>query len=354
MHSRVRRTSSRVFNYRLQVRQMRIADNNDTRTRYAGSKRCRYLAVAGMIGFLGLFAGVGPVRAAGARPSGEHSWKGSQGYLGVSFRDVAEDQVTALRLKDPRGAEIFLMDHDGPACKSGLREHDVILQMNGQVIEGEEELRRLLHETPAGRTVTFVISRDGQTQTISTQLADRDKIGQEAWERHMTVSDPSQSPEPGWRGSGFLRGGGSSNVDAPRHGFLGTTILSSSYTGALLELMGPQLQDFFGAQGGLLVRAVDPNSPAAVAGMRAGDVVVKINSIPIVSSADWLKTVHENRGRPLSVVVLRDRKEQILTLTPDSKKRSSVMPKLWPGAKARTEQTDSEQVGMLRSPAAME
>ena len=351
MRSKVRRTSSKVISDGLQVSQMPIANNNDAEIMRPGSKQRGCLA---LVVLLGLFAGMNPARAAAARPSGEHAWKGSQGYLGVSFRDVADDQVSALRLKDAHGAEIFLLDHDGPACKSGLREHDVILQMNDQVIEGEEELRRILHETPAGRTVTFVISRDGQQLTISTQLADRDKVGEEAWERHMTVPDPSRSPDPGWRGSGFLKGGAPSNVDVPRHGFLGTTILSSSYTGALLEMMGPQLQDFFGAQGGLLVRAVDPNSPAAVAGMRAGDVVVRINSIPVVSSADWLKTVHENRGRPLPVVVLRDRKEQILMLTPDSKKRSSVIPKLWPGAKARSEQTSSEQVGMLRSPSKME
>jgi len=345
----------------LQVRQMRVSDKKDARVRQAGSE-LRRLAVAGMIGLLGLFAGMAPARAAADPLPGGRPWKGSQGYLGVSFRDVAEDQVSALRLRDARGAEIFLMDHDGPAWKSGLREHDVILQMNGQVIEGEEELRRMLRETPAGRTVTFVISRDGQQQTISTQLADRDKIGQEAWERHMTVPDPSPDPAPSrnpdsgssWHGSGFFRGGGPSSVDVPRHGFLGTTILSSSYTGALLEMMGPQLLDYFGAQGGLLVRAVDPNSPASVAGMRAGDVVLKINAISVASAADWLKTVHENRGRPLPVVVLRDRKEQTLTLTPDSKKRSSVMPKLWPGSKTRPDQTTSEQVGMLRSSMAMD
>ncbi len=242
------------------------------------------------------------------------------------------------------------MDHDGPAFRSGLREHDVILQMNGQVIEGEEQLRRMLHETPAGRTVAFVVSRDGQQQTLSAQLANRDTVGQEAWDRHMTVPEPAASAEWTARGYGFFGGGAPSGVDVPRHGFMGTTILSSSYTGALLEMMGPQLAEYFGAQGGLLVRAVDPNSPAALAGMRAGDVVLKINAVPVVSSVDWLKMVHENRGRPLPVVVLRERKEQILTLTPDAKKRSSVMPHLWPGAKVHQQPT----VGMMRPAVWME
>lgn len=292
-----------------------------------------------------------PMLCAGSpmQPLGGHANHGLQGYVGISFRDVSEDQMAALKLKEARGAEIIVLDHDGPAFRSGLREHDVILQMNGQVIEGEEQLRRMLHETPAGRTVTFVVSRDGLQQTLSTQLANRDTVGQEAWERHMTVPEPA-SNDSSWHGSGFFGGNASSGVEVPRHGFLGTAILSSSYTGALLEMMGPQLADYFGASDGLLVRAIDPNSPAAVAGMRAGDVVLKINAMQVVSSANWIKTVHENRGKPVSVVVLRDRREVVLTLIPDAKKRSSVLPHVWPGSKSHTPTT----MGMLQPPAWME
>jgi C-terminal processing protease CtpA/Prc len=105
-------------------------------------------------------------------------------------------------------------------------------------------------------------------------------------------------------------------------------LVSSSYTGAKLEVMGPQLAEFFGAQGsaGLLVRHVEPNSPAADAGLKAGDVVVKVNSVEVASASDWSKTIHENRGKPISVVIIRERKEQTISLTPDEKKRSSVEP----------------------------
>jgi len=300
------------------------------------------------IGFAGLLVGsLLLVPAARAIPLGHHGGHNGQGYLGVNFRDVSDEQMIALKIKGARGAEIVLLDHDGPGCRSGLREHDVILQMDGKAIESEEQLRRMLREMPAGRTVTFLVNREGQQQTISTQLANRDTVGQEAWDRHMTVPEPaSESPA---HGNGFF-GGGAPSIDMPWHGFLGTTILSSSYTGALLEMMGPQLADYFGAPGGLLVRAVDPNSPAAIAGMRAGDVVLRVNTMAVVSSADWLKTVHDSRGKPLAVVVLRDRKEQILTLTPDAKRRSSVVPHLWPGAKMQSELT----VGMLHHSAGME
>jgi serine protease Do len=252
----------------------------------------------------------------------------SQGYLGVELRDVSEDEVGALKLKEARGVEIANLDHDGPACKAGMQMHDVILQMNGQVLESADQLRGLLRETPAGRTVNFVISREGVTQTLTMTMADRKTVALQAWEQHYTVPDPTPRP---MMGKGFMSAGPSSVITQPKghREVLGVTmILSSSFTGAQLEVMGPQLAQFFGAEdgAGLLVRSVDGNSPAESAGMKAGDVVVKIDSVAVTSWTDWTKTVHDNKGRPVPVVVIRDRHEVTLTLTPDGKKRSSVKP----------------------------
>ena len=263
---------------------------------------------------------------------------GSQGYLGIVFHDVSDDRLSTLKLKESRGVEILHVDHDGPASQAGLQEHDVILQMNGQAIEGEEQLRRILHETPVGRGVTLVLSRDGQQLTVATQMADRTTVERNAWKQHIEADS-----SPGAvRGSGFLGGAPISAppITAPpdqhTHTFLGTVILGSSYTGAALELIGPQLAQFFGSQGGngLLVRSVEPNSPAATAGLRAGDVVVRANAVIIAGTGDWARIVHENRGRPLSVVVVRDKQEQTFVLVPDSKKRSSLEFQAYPTSDA--------------------
>ncbi len=274
---------------------------------------------------------------------------GAQGYLGVDIRDVTEEQVGALKLREARGAEILRVDHDGPAGKAGLREHDVVLQMNGQVVEGREQLKRLLRETPPGRSVSLLISRDGQQQTVTAQTANREDVERQAWEQHMTVPQPeidgSQGVGPGVAGGGgapgngtqppvrgglgFLHGGGMGG-SSPRaeRGFLGA-MGGMPYTGATLEPVGPQLAEFFGAQGGtgLLVRSVDQNSPAATAGLRAGDVVVKVNQTTVAGIGDWSKSVHDSKGKALPVTVLRDRREQTLTLTPDPKRRSGIE---WP------------------------
>jgi S1-C subfamily serine protease len=279
-----------------------------------------------------------PARSAPA--PGTHE---TQGYLGVDIRDVTDDRAHALKLKEARGAEICVIDHDGPAVKAGLRVSDVILQMNGQRIEGEEQLRRMLRETPARHTVNFVFSRDGRQQTISVQLADREEVERSAWEQHfavpqpppddaMTIPDPMDDAAPGPAAQEQPR-------SYPGFGFMGPVILSSTYTGAVLDALGPQLAQFFGAQPGtgLLVKSVDADSPAARAGLRAGDVVVRMNGQSVSSREDWLHALQASHGKSIAVNVLRDRQAHTLTmaLTP-AKKHSELLPPppipAWPAA----------------------
>ncbi len=275
----------------------------------------------------------------------------SQGYLGVDIRDVGDGQMATLKLKEARGAEVIRVDHDGPAGKAGLREKDVILQMNGILIEGGEQLRKMLREIPAGRAVTLILSRAGQMVTVTTNLANRLEVERQAWEQRWVVPVPAEdssnvtaaapaggTAQPAAAGSGTTSGStakGQSFFSAGAaarggHELMGALSLGSSYTGALVETMGPQLAEFFGSTGGgVLVHSVDANSPAANAGLRAGDVVVRANSIKMATTSDWMKVVRENRGKTVEVVVLRDKKEQTLQLIPDSKKRSSVQRPDW-------------------------
>jgi len=241
----------------------------------------------------------------------------TQGYLGVDIRDITDDRARALKLKEVRGAEICLIDHDGPAIKAGLRESDVILSMNGQPIEGEEQLRRMLRETPAGRTVNFIFSRDGQQQTITVQLANREEVERRAWDKHFAVPEPedataAEEPEPLMPAP---------SVQGPRSypgfGFMGHIMTSSNYTGAILDPLGTQLAQYFGAQPGtgLLVKSIDHGSPAERAGLHAGDVVLRVNANTVSSRSDWMHAIQNSNGKPVTLSVIRDRKPLTLTLS---------------------------------------
>ncbi len=231
----------------------------------------------------------------------------SQGYLGVGIHDVDNDRAAALKLKDPHGAEITSIDQDAPAFKSGLRLHDVVVQMNGQRVEGIEQFRRMLHETPSGRTITLLAMREGQPQNFSVQLADRTQLATQI------IGDLETDPPPA---SGadeptpviVLPSGSHSN------GFFGSLTHNRYYVGVDIQPLPTGLADYFGARNGVLVGNVFSNSPASAAGLKPADVIQKVNGQPIVTLSDWEKAIHANRGKRVQVTIIRDRRELTLSM----------------------------------------
>ncbi len=231
----------------------------------------------------------------------------SQGYLGVGIHDVDNERAAVLKLKDPHGAEITSIDKDAPAFKSGLRIHDVVVQMNGQRVEGIEQFRRMLHEIPPGRTITLVAMRDGQQQNFSVQLADRTQLATQIIVDLETDPPPAVStdePQP----TIVLPGGGHSS------GFFGSLTRNRYYVGVDIQPLPTGLADYFGARNGVLVGNVFSNSPASAAGLKPADVIQKVNGQPIVTLSDWEKAIHANRGKRVQVTIIRDRKEQTLSM----------------------------------------
>src|SRR3954471_8199511 len=122
---------------------------------------------------------------------------GSKGgaYLGVDVMDVAKDRISALKLKDEHGVEITMVDQDAPAGKAGLKEHDVILEFNGARVEGEEQLRRMIRETPGGRKITLGISRDGQMLQLPVTLGER-STKTTVWSTSPMIAPHAMPPMP--------------------------------------------------------------------------------------------------------------------------------------------------------------
>jgi serine protease Do len=230
----------------------------------------------------------------------------SQGYLGVDIREVDADKITALQLKDGHGAEVVLVDQDAPAGKSGLKVHDVIVQLDGQPVESADQLRHRLRELPSGRTISLLISRDGSPVNVTVQLCDKAVLQEEAWKRHFSI------PEPQTAHSSFVASPGPGGP-----AFLDSVIPRSLYVGAEVNPVHTQLADYFGVTSGtgLLVENVDPQSPAAKAGLKAGDVVVKVQSQAMTSRGDWSKVLRAHRGQPVQVTIMRNKQELVLIMS---------------------------------------
>jgi len=246
--------------------------------------------------------------------SGDEFWGGGS-YLGVDTRDVTPDRLSALNLKEEHGVEVTMVDQDAPAGKAGIKEHDVIMSVNGSQVESVEQLRRMIHEIPPGRVVTLGVSRNGQPLTMKIQLADRKQamnFGPGAKEFKFAMpAIPPVPPIP--------------DMDIP----VSIVVVHSSVrSGLMVENLTQQLGDFFGAKDGqgVLVRSVEKGSRAEKAGFRAGDVIVRVNGESVGDTGDFTHALRSGKdNNAASVSIIRDRKEQTLTLTlPERRQSGSV------------------------------
>jgi serine protease Do len=240
---------------------------------------------------------------------------GSGSYLGVDTRDITSDRLSALHLKDERGVEVTMVDQDAPAGKAGLKEQDVILTLNGAEVQSVEQLRRMIRETPPGRVVTLGLSRNGQAMTIKVELADRKKnysrnFGSDS--KQFKFNMPMMPAMPAMP-----------DMDLP---VSIVVVHSSARSGLMVENLTPQLGDFFGARNGqgVLVRSVEKGSSADKAGFRAGDVIVKINGEAIHDSGDFSHALRSRKDNTASISVIRDKKEQTITITLPERKQSDL------------------------------
>lgn len=222
-------------------------------------------------------------------------------YLGVDISDVSKDRLEALKLKDERGVEVTMVDQDAPAGKAGLKEHDVILTMNGTNVESGAQLRRMIRETPPGRTVTFGVSREGQPVTIKVQLADRHKSA--AWGPKSKDFKFEMPDMPNM-----------SDFDIP---VSVVVVHSGMRSGLMIENITPQLGDFFGVKGGkgVLVRSVEKGSRADKSGFRAGDIIVRVNDQTVHDTSDFSHALRSTSKGTVNVGIIREKKEQNLTLS---------------------------------------
>jgi hypothetical protein len=250
------------------------------------------------------------------------------GYLGVLVADVDSDFASKNRLKEVRGAAVTLIDHDAPAAQVGIRVNDVILQVNGQQIDNAEMFTRALRELPAGHTISLLISRDGNTQTIAVELCDHKKMEHDVWNKLDQGADSGQASPT----MGILGNGGGDVPSSP--GFHLPFFNSTLNVGAIVEPLAPQMADYLGVKNGLMIKQVSRKSEAEAAGLRAFDVILKVGNENIATSADWDRALRANQNKPVQVTILRDRRQQTVTLQVDSKRHRSELEDLFPDSES--------------------
>jgi serine protease Do len=228
-------------------------------------------------------------------------------WLGVETHEVSAENAKELKLPAERGVVVAGVTKDSPAAKAGLKENDVIVEVNGQRVEGSAQFRRIIHEIPAGRATQLTVWRDGRSQTLSATLG-------KAEERHTTWMGAT----PGnfaFRMPEVMQMPDMPSIDMG--GEMGVLASGRPRLGIDAEDIGGQLGSFFGAPDGegILVRNVSSGSAAEKAGLKAGDVITSFNGERVRSLGDLRqKLAAQNDGKAAKVGVLRNKSEVSLSV----------------------------------------
>jgi len=256
------------------------------------NKMRKELGVLGLVSIALLMAFMLPIAKANAQAeSGEH------GYLGVALQNLDEETRQALKFKDSGGAFVDDVVDDSPAAKAGIKGGDVIVRFNDKTFKDEAELRDLILAAKPGDKVAVAVFRDGDKKSFDVVMGKAMDFPPEFTMKKMM--------KPG-RARMMMKGmgccGGACKVRL----------------GVEVQRLSDQLAEYFKVKDGegMLVAGVMKDSPAEKAGIKAGDVIVKVGDKEVEKRADLRKAIcGKKAGDEVAVEIVRDGVSKTIRVT---------------------------------------
>ena len=210
----------------------------------------------------------------------------TRGRIGIGVDGIDRNAVDEFGLKDRKGAVVKTVSPGGAAAKAGLEPGDVIIAYNGKPVASRDELVQMVVATRPGTSVPVRIVRDRAEKTVNVTVDELDLEAEGNVARNRERDDTGQATSTGFG----LR-------------------LQNISPGDAREL---KLESSKGA----LIADVEQGSPAARAGLRPGDVIVRVGREPIASATDAQRELGKVASRGTAFLrVLRDGQETFVTVT---------------------------------------
>ncbi|MGE0362093.1 MAG: Do family serine endopeptidase [Vicinamibacterales bacterium] len=203
--------------------------------------------------------------------------------LGVIAQPLTPDLATSLGLPDAHGALVSRVEDGSPAAKAGVRQGDVITTIDGKPVADANALRNSVASLRPGSETTIVVMREGQRRELTARVVERE-------------AERSARPAP--------RAG--EEREDPAVGMTVTPV-----TPELARELRVERAD------GIAVMEVDPDGAAAAAGLRPGDVIIRVNGRTVDSVAALRSALDASGGRPALVLVARQGESVFVALSRD-------------------------------------
>ncbi|HKA22965.1 MAG TPA: PDZ domain-containing protein [Blastocatellia bacterium] len=219
-------------------------------------------------------------------------------FLGVELSEVNKETVSRLKLREERGAVIDGVTSGSGAAQAGLQKNDVIIKWDGQRIESAREVSRQIHETPPGRSVRLGVMRDGKEIEVNVTMGERPSPVTRVTVPRPAVASLRVRPERVRPEIVVGRG-------------------RARALGVELQSMTPQLAEYFGLskRSGALVIFVFADSPAAKAGLKAGDVILSVGAETVQNPVDVRRALSDKpEGSQVEFKIIRDKQEKTLNV----------------------------------------
>jgi serine protease Do len=232
-------------------------------------------------------------------------------FLGIGTEDISKENMGRYGMREVRGAGVTQVVKDSPAEKAGLKKDDVILRFEGESVTSARKLSRLVSESAPDQTVRLTISRGGAEQEVTVTLS---KHSMKNLLGAAIRDDVLKGIEKDWP-----------QIQSGDGNFV-FSFGANRRIGVSTQPLTKQLADYFGAKdGGLLITSVNENSPAARAGLKAGDIITAVDGEKVDSSGDIVRAINKKEEGEISLTVLRDHNSRTVNLTPEKSKEPTVL-----------------------------
>jgi serine protease Do len=241
---------------------------------------------------------------------------GDGGYLGVQTVEVTKENFAKYGLREVRGVAVEKVIEGSPAQAAGLQNGDVIVAFNSEQVTSTRKLTRLLGEVSPDHQVKLTVVRSGGEREIVATIGKRPmpKFEEGSFGPFPRIPDFPRMPQMEQlpRVEAFPPG-------APDQPFV-WRMGSGRRIGVGVTTLTKQLSEHFGVAGGLMINDVRADSPAAKAGLKAGDIIVEADGREIKGEGDLIRAIQETKDGDVNLTIIRDRNRQTVRVTPEEAK----------------------------------